>query len=43
VTAARSLGWQAIHCEAPSALPAQLAPYLPVRSTLSTSKPSERA
>jgi putative hydrolase of the HAD superfamily len=43
VLAARSLGWQAIHCEAPSALPAQLAPYLPVRSTLSTSKPSERA
>lgn len=43
VAAARTLGWQAIHCEAPSALPAQLAAYLPVRSTLSTSKPSERA
>jgi putative hydrolase of the HAD superfamily len=43
VVAARKLGWQAIHCEAPSALPAQLAAYLPVRSTLSTSKPSERA
>jgi putative hydrolase of the HAD superfamily len=43
VAAARALGWQAIHCEAPSALPAQLAAYLPVRSTWSTSKPSERA
>ncbi|MDR6536171.1 HAD-IA family hydrolase [Variovorax soli] len=43
VAAARALGWQAIHCEAPSALPAQLAAYLPVRSILSTSKPSERA
>ena len=43
VVAARELGWQAIHCEQPSALPAQLAVYLPVSSTLSTSKPSERA
>lgn len=43
VVAARELGWQAIHCERPSALPAQLAAYLPVNSTLSTSKPSERA
>ena len=43
VATARALGWQAIHCEAPSALPAQLAAYLAVRSTLSTSKPSERA
>ena len=33
VAAARELGWQAIHCTAPSALPAQLAGYLPVRST----------
>ncbi|KWT97373.1 MULTISPECIES: HAD-IA family hydrolase [unclassified Variovorax] len=43
VAAARALGWEAIHCEAPSELPAQLATYLPVRSILSTSKPSERA
>jgi putative hydrolase of the HAD superfamily len=43
VLAARELGWQAIHCERPSALPAQLAAYLPISSTLSTSKPSERA
>jgi putative hydrolase of the HAD superfamily len=43
VAAARALGWEAIHCEAPSALPSQLAAYLPVRSILSTSKPSERA
>lgn len=43
VLAARELGWQAIHCERPSALPLQLAAYLPVSSILSTSKPSERA
>ena len=43
VAAARALGWQAIHCQVPSALPAQLAAYVPLRSTLSTSKPSERA
>jgi putative hydrolase of the HAD superfamily len=43
VLAARELGWQAIHCERPSALPKQLAGYLPVSSTLSTSKPSVRA
>ena len=43
VLAARELGWQAIHCERPSALPRQLAGYLPVSSTLSTSKPSVRA
>lgn len=43
VLAARDLGWHAIHCERTSALPAQLAAYLPVRSTLSTSKPSVRA
>jgi putative hydrolase of the HAD superfamily len=43
VLAARELGWQAIHCERPSALPGQLAGYLPVSSTLSTSKPSVRA
>ena len=43
VLAAREFGWQAIHCERPSALPAQLAAYLPVSSTLSTSKPSVRA
>jgi putative hydrolase of the HAD superfamily len=43
VLAARELGWHAIHCELPSALPAQLAAYLPVSSTLSTSKPSVRA
>jgi len=33
VVAAREFGWQAIHCERPSALPAQLAAYLPVSST----------
>ncbi|WP_076998326.1 HAD family phosphatase [Variovorax sp. KK3] len=33
VEAAQALGWAAIHCTAPSALPAQLAAYLPVRST----------
>jgi putative hydrolase of the HAD superfamily len=43
VLAAREFGWQAIHCERPSALPRQLAGYLPVSSTLSTSKPSVRA
>lgn len=43
VLAARELGWQAIHCETPSSLPAQLAAYLPVSSTLSTSKPNVRA
>lgn len=43
VLAARELGWHAIHCETPSQLPAQLAAYLPVSSTLSTSKPSVRA
>jgi putative hydrolase of the HAD superfamily len=43
VAAARELGWYAIHCTAPSALPAQLAAYLPVRSTWPTSKPSEAA
>jgi len=43
VLAARELGWQAIHCDRPSALPRQLAGYLPVSSTLSTSKPSVRA
>ena len=43
VVAARDFGWQAIHCEIPSAVPAQLAAYVPVRSTLSTSKPSVRA
>jgi putative hydrolase of the HAD superfamily len=43
VEAARAFGWQAIHCPLPSALPAQLAAYLPVHSTLSTSKPSVRA
>jgi len=43
VAAARELGWKAIHCERPSQVPAQLAAYLPVNSTLSTSKPSVRA
>ena len=43
VLAAREFGWRAIHCERPSALPAQHAAYLPVSSTLSTSKPSVRA
>ncbi|MDM0000874.1 HAD family phosphatase [Variovorax sp. J22P240] len=43
VVAAREFGWHAIHCERPSAVPAQLAAYLPVNSTLSTSKPSVRA
>ncbi|MDM0105510.1 HAD family phosphatase [Variovorax sp. J22R24] len=43
VATARELGWHAIHCERPSAVPAQLAAYLPVSSTLSTSKPSVRA
>ncbi|MGJ7510812.1 HAD family hydrolase [Variovorax sp. GT1P44] len=43
VIAARELGWHAIHCERPSAVPAQLAAYLPVNSTWSTSKPSVRA
>jgi putative hydrolase of the HAD superfamily len=43
VQAARDLGWNAIHCERPSALPMQLAAYLPVSTTLSTSKPSVRA
>jgi putative hydrolase of the HAD superfamily len=43
VEAARAFGWRAIHCEQPSDLPAALAAYLPVSSTLSTSKPSERA
>ena len=43
VLAARELGWAAIHCERPSALPAQLAAYVPLSSTLSTSKPSVRA
>ncbi|VTU20725.1 HAD family hydrolase [Variovorax sp. PBL-E5] len=33
VVAAREMGWHAIHCETPSAVPAQLAAYLPVRST----------
>jgi putative hydrolase of the HAD superfamily len=33
VVAARELGWHAIHCERPSAVPAQLAAYLPVSST----------
>src|SRR4030095_12940868 len=35
VLAARALGWHAIHCQQPSALPAQLAPYLPASTTLS--------
>lgn len=43
VLAAREFGWHAIHCERTSELPAQLAAYLPVCSTLSTSKPSVRA
>jgi len=43
VQAARDFGWSAIHCERPSALPAQVADYLPVSTTLSTSKPSVRA
>jgi putative hydrolase of the HAD superfamily len=43
VLAARAFGWHAIHCERPTALPAQLAAYLPVDITLSTSKPSVRA
>lgn len=43
VLAARTFGWHAIHCERPAALPAQLAAYLPVATTLSTSKPSVRA
>lgn len=43
VEAAQALGWHAIHCEIPSAVPARLAAYLPVSSTLSTSKPSVRA
>jgi putative hydrolase of the HAD superfamily len=33
VLAARELGWHAIHCERPGAVPAQLAAYLPVNST----------
>jgi putative hydrolase of the HAD superfamily len=33
VVAARALGWHAIHCEAPAAVPAQLAAYLQVRTT----------
>jgi len=33
VVAARALGWHAIHCEAPAAVPAQLAAYLPVGTT----------
>ncbi|MEJ7685753.1 MAG: HAD family phosphatase [Variovorax sp.] len=43
VAAAREFGWHAIHCQMPSALPAQLEAYLPVGMTLSTSKPSDRA
>lgn len=43
VEAARAFGWQAIHCERPAELPAQLAVYLPVSTTLSTSKPSDLA
>ena len=43
VAAARDLGWHAIHCQLPSAVPGQLAAYLPVSSTLSTSKPNVRA
>ncbi len=43
VEAARELGWHAIHCAVPSAVPALVAAYLPVNSTLSTSKPSVRA
>jgi putative hydrolase of the HAD superfamily len=43
VEVARLLGWHGIHCVAPSALPRQLVDYLPVSSTLSTSKPSVRA
>ena len=48
VEAARAFGWSAIHCERPSAVPAQLAIYVPepgapVSTTLSTSKPRVRA
>lgn len=43
VEAARAFGWHAIHCTAPERLAAQLSRYLPVRTTLSTSKPSVRA
>jgi hypothetical protein len=43
VEAARAFGWQAIHCTAPDMLPAQLARYLPVSTTLSASKPRLRA
>ena len=43
VLAARELGWKAIHCQRPSELPAQFDAYLPVKTTLSTSKPSVRA
>ncbi len=43
VAAARAFGWHAIHCDMPSALPAQIEAYLPVSMTLSTSKPSDRA
>ena len=39
VEAARAFGWHAIHCTAPAALATQLSRYLPVRSTLSMSKP----
>ena len=43
VEAARAFGWHAIHCTSPDGLAAQLSRYLPVRTTLSTSKPSVRA
>lgn len=43
VEAARAFGWHAIHCTHPPGLPTQLARYWPVRTTLSTSKPSVRA
>ncbi|RZL60790.1 MAG: HAD family phosphatase [Variovorax sp.] len=43
VQAACAFGWRAIHCTAPDRLAAQLARYLPVRTTLSTSNPSVRA
>jgi putative hydrolase of the HAD superfamily len=43
VEAARAFGWHAIHCTHPASLPAQLARYWPVRTTLSTSNPSVRA
>ncbi len=43
VEAARAFGWHAIHCTDAAALPVQLARYWPVKTTLSTSKPSVRA